>query len=811
MFSNYIKIALRSIAKNKLYAAINIMGLAIGLTVYLFGGILANYEHNHDTMYENHARTYTVGSIMSPTANIGVKELDQTYTAMAPLIKADMGESVTVARTVRRGYLASIGDKNFHETFKFSDKELLQIFDFDYIYGGSNALDDPKGLIVTEDHAMKLFGRLDIIGETLMLDHEHELHVTAVIREIPKNSHFNSSLIGEDTHLIVPLEALNRIADWDLAGNWNNLSIGNYVYVMTAEPMPLNELNSKLNAIYDSNADPELKEKFMTALKVRPLKETNSAIWDMIGMPVIESIQILGMLVLIIAIVNYTNLATAQSMGRAREVGMRKTLGAGRKQLMAQFLTESLTIAVIAMFIALVALEIIVPQFNAATDKVLSFEFLSILPWLGTTTIIVGLVSGAYPSYLITNTNPIDALRDTNAKGKKGNFFRSLMIGTQFMLSIFMLAVVMIVFFQNQKVKESSSIFPKDEVITLKRMSKESIHAREDTLRNELLKIADVERVTFASQVPFEQSNNTSSFSRIKGDEDAKVQANNLYMDPDFIKTFDIPLLAGRDFSREVSGDKRASEEVRNANVIINRMLSDKLGYANVNEAIGETFWGMPRDDGQATFQYNIIGVVESQNILGLHNDVKPWVFIDDYSPHFYGAIRIKKGASADVVRQIEDVWKQVMPDYPIDQGFLDGLFNDVYKIYKTMNMVLAGFAGTALMLALIGLFGLAAFMARGRTKEIGIRKVLGATLPQIVKMLLWQFSKPVMWAIIFALPLSYFAADTYLQFFAERIEMEVPIIIAAGILAVGLAWAVIAMHALKVARENPIKALRYE
>lgn len=811
MFSNYIKIAIRSIAKNKFYAAINILGLAIGLTVYVFGGILADYEYNHDTMYENYERTYTVGSLLSPTANVGVKELDQTYSAMTPFIKADMGESVTVARTIRRGYLASIGDKHFHESFKFADKELLQIFDFDYIFGDSSALNDPKGLVITEDHAMKLFGRLDIMGETVMLDHEHELHVTAVIREIPKNSHFNSSIIGEGTHLFSSLVVLNRIAEWDLAGNWNNLSLGNNVYVMTEVPMPLNELNSKLNAIYDANVDPELKETFITALKARPLKETNSAIWDMIGMPVIESIQILGMLVLIIAIVNYTNLATAQSMGRAREVGMRKTLGAGRKQLMAQFLTESLTIAVIAMFIALVALEVLVPQFNAATDKVLSFDFLAILPWLATTTIIVGLVSGAYPSYLITNTNPIDALRDTHTKGKKGSFFRSLMIGTQFMLSIFMLALVMIVFFQNQKVKESSLIFPKDEVITLKKMGKEAIHAREDTLRNELLKIADVERVTFASQVPFEQSNNQSSFSRIKGDEDAKIGANNLYIDPDFLKTFDIPLLAGRDFSRDISGDKRASEEVRNANVIINRMLCEKLGYANVNEAIGETFWGMPRDDGKSPFQYNIIGVVESQNILGLHNDIKPWVFTDSYSSHYYGAIRIKKGASADVVSQIEDVWKQVIPDYPIDQGFLDSLFNDVYKIYKTMNMVLAGFAGTALLLALIGLFGLAAFMARSRTKEIGIRKVLGANRPQLVKMLLWQFSKPVMWAIIFALPLSYFVAGKYLQFFAERIEMEVPIIIAAGILAVGLAWAVIAMHALKVARENPIKALRYE
>lgn len=810
MFQNYIKIALRTLIKNKVFAVINVFGLAIGLTVYLFGGIIAKYEQHHDTMFTNHQRTYTIGSIMSPNADIGVGELDNTYSAMGPLIAADLEEIDTFARTIRRGYLVTVGDKHFHEQVRFADKELLDIFDFEYIFGDKKALSDPKGFVITRKTAMKIFGRVDVVGETVFLNHEHDLHITAVIEDIPNNSHFNSSFIADDVEILAPLVALNRIDDWDLQGNWNNISSGNHVYIMTKQPMPISELTSKVNVIFDKHVEPEMKEKFMTSLKAVPLKSTHASFWDMVGMPVLESIQILGMLVLIVAIVNYTNLATAQSIGRTREVGLRKTLGASRKQLIGQFLTESLTIALIAMIFALVFLELILPPFNEAAGKSVTLNYLSILPWLLSTTLLVGLIAGAYPSYLITRTTPIEALTNLKTKTGKGNFFRSLMIGTQFMLAIFMLAIVMIVFFQNEKVKESSDIYPKDEVLVLKRTAVKSILDRENTLRNELLKLPDITHVTFTAQVPFEQSNSNRSVSQVKGDKENEFQTNLNEVDHDFLTTFDVPLLAGRDFSRENSSDEVKDTETRIANVVVNQLLTKKLGYSDVNQAVGQTFWGEAGEEVDA-FQYNIIGVMEDQNLLGLHNKIKPWVFIIIPEPHRYGAVRIRKGASASVISDIEATWKRVIPDYPIEHDFLDGLFNRIYQIYKTMNGVLAGFAGLALLLALIGLFGLAAFMARSRTKEIGVRIVLGASIPQIIRLLLWQFSKPVMWAIIFALPMAYFAANLYLQFFAERITFQIPIIFVSGSVAVILACLIIAIHAVKVATTNPIKALRYE
>jgi len=814
MFSSYLKIALRNMIKNRIYAAINILGLALGLTVYLFGGIVAEYESNHDTMFANHERTYTIGSLLAPEANIGVKELNNTYSAMGPLLAENLPEAESVARTIRNRFLVSVNDRHFNETIKFADPDLTNIFDFQYIVGDASALQDPKGLILTRETAEKLFGDVNVVGQTMLLDQEHDMTVRAVIENVPQNTHFNSDLISSDPlTMLGPLVALNRITGWDLAGNWNNLSTGNHVYVMTHEPMTIEELSPKVNAIFNAHAEDELKEKFMTGTRVRHLKDTNNSIWDMLGMPVISSVQLLGFMVLVIAIVNYTNLAIAQSMGRTREVGMRKTLGATRGQLLVQFLTESLLTVSLAMVLSIAMLELAIPVFNSALGKVVSLNYISILPWLLLTTLLVGLVAGVYPSYLITKVNPTAALKGSMTSGAKGSKFRSSMIGLQFMLSIFMMSLVMIVFFQNQKIREGSEIFPKDEVLTLKRLSKESIRDREEVLRAEFKRHPAVETVTFATQVPFEQSNNRNQVNRDKGDDSVEFLINNLVTDEEFLKTFDIPLLAGRNFSREVSADLRLNNDDRSVNVIVNAMAASKLGFNSPQEAVGKTFWssfgGEENDD---YVQFDIIGVVADQNIQGLHNDIKPWKFsMEAEQTHFYAALRLKPGADGDTIAELEQIWKTVLPDFPMEHQFLSGLFEDVYQIMKTMGAVLGGFALMAVVLALIGLFGLAAFMARGRTKEVGIRKVLGADVSQIVKLMIWQFSRPVMWALLIALPLAYVASGGYLDFFAERITIQIPLIIGSGALAILLAWGVIALHALKIARQNPIKALRYE
>ena len=808
MFWNNVKIALRNLRKNKVFALVNILGLALGLTVYVFGGLLVKYESTHDMFFENAANTYTIGSIAAPDLDVGVDRFNATFTTVGPIIEAELQDVRKVARTVPTEFLLSVDDKSFYESVNFSDAALLEIFDFTYVYGDAKALQDPSGLVLTEASAIKYFGRTDVVNETITFDNEFDFHVTGVIEDLPLNSHFSSLVIADaGLNFIAPINGLNRMRDWDLAGNWRNLSIGNMTYVLLPETLGEEWLTTQVDGIYERLV-PDEQKKVLAGLTVSSLQRANLAVWDMIGMPVIAVVSLLSFLVLIVACVNYTNLATAQSLGRSREVGMRKTMGASQIQLLAQFLIESLVIASLAMIVAIAALELIIPLFNNVANKSLTLDYLRTLPWLVLTTVLVGLIAGMYPAWLITRASPIDALRDLARKGKKGARMRAVMIGAQFAISAFMLAIVSIVFMQNEKVKESSYVFPRSEIYTMDRLFVEGIQDRLDTLKYELEAIPNVSTVSYSSQVPYEQNNSQRSVSLQPGDEAGQLNLHTMDMSPDFLKTYDIPLLAGRGLDRNIAQDIQ-KEDSTAINVVINELAMTNLQFGTPNDAINQRFYRLD-EDGNST-EYIVVGVVPTQNIVGLFNEVKPWMFSYDPSTLRVGSIRIEGGNIMDTVEEIEAAWKRVVPEYPLQGRFLDEVFEDVYNILKFMNMALAGFAFIALALASVGLFGLAAFMAAQRTKEIGMRKVLGASTAQIARLLVWQFSMPVLWALAIALPAAYFASTQYLNFFAERIESPVLVLIVAGALAVTLAWSTVAGHAIRIARSNPIMALRYE
>ena len=809
MFWNHVKVALRNLRKNKLFATINILGLAIGLTIYVFGGLLVTYERTHDMFFENAERVYTIGSTAAPGLNVGIDKINSTFSAVGPIIETELGEDVeAVARTISSEYLISVGRESFYEGILFADPALLDIFDFNYLHGDASALLDPSGVVITETIAEKYFGRTDVAGEVFTFDNEYDFHVAAVIEDLPLNSHFSSSVVVESSlGILVPMQGFNRMRDWDLAGDWRNLSIGNMTYVMVSEGVGEEWLAERLDSIFERLVPDEQRE-VISSLTATPLVNANLAVWDMIGMPVIAVVSLLSLLVLVVACVNYTNLATAQSLGRSREVGMRKTMGASRRQLLGQFLVESVVITAIAMVVAIAALELIIPLLNNVANKALQIDYLQTLPWLVLTTAAVGLLAGAYPAWLITRATPIEALRDTARKGKKGSRMRAVMIGVQFAISAFMLAVVSIVYVQNEKVKESSYVFPRSEIYTLGRLSIDGVRERLDTLKYELEAIPNVDSVSFSWQVPYEQNNSTRNVSLKPGDEAGKMSFHVLNMTPDFFATYDIPVLYGRGLSRDVANDRGKGED-ETLNVVINELAAERLGFASAEAAIKQRFY-LVSNEGINT-EYVVVGVVPTQNIVGLFNEVKPFMFTYATDVLRIGSVRITGGNMMDTIAEIEDAWDRVIPEYPMQGRFLDEVFDDVYNILKYMNAALAGFAFVALALALIGLFGLAAFMAAQRTKEIGMRKVLGASTMQIARLLVWQFSTPVLWALAVALPAAYFASTQYLNFFAERIDSPILVLIVAGALAVMLAWSTVAGHAIRIARANPIVALRYE
>jgi len=809
MFWNNVKIALRNLKKNKGFAAINITGLAIGLTIYVFGSLLVDYERTHDAFFDKYDRIFSIGATAAPDLNVGFEKFNAVQSAVGPILEAELTDIEAIARTIEIEFLVEMGADSFYQGIRFTDPALLEIFDFEYIQGDASALEDASSLVISESAAIKYFGTTDAVGKVVTLDNEFDFSVSAVIRDVPRNSHFNSQLVVDSKlDVLAPMQALTRTRELDIAGNWTNLSLGNMTYVLLPPELDERWLQTQLDEMFD-RVVPESAQQAIASFDVHPLSFANTAVWDLVGLPVISSISLLSLLVLIVACVNYTNLATAQSLGRSREVGMRKTMGASQGQLLIQFLVESLVIASIAMVIALAVLEIIIPLFNNMTDKILGLNYLSTLPWLIATTMLVGLLAGLYPAWLITRATPIDALRDSARKGKKGSTMRSIMIGAQFAISAFMLAVVAIVYVQNERIKESSYIFPRSEIYTLDRLNVESIRGRLDTLRIELEALPNVDSVAYSSKVPYEQSNSSTNVSLVPGDEAGKFSLQVMGMSPEFLEAYDIPLLAGRGFSRDIANDER-TEDSEVVNVIVNEMALEKLGFTTPAEAINERFYNFSEEDGSVP-EFVIVGVAPTQNITGLFNSEKPHMYQFNRGWERIASVRVSGGNFMDTVEQIEQVWDSIIPDYPIQGRFLDDKFNETYDILKFMNYALAGFAIIALSLAMIGLFGLAAFMATQRTKEIGVRKVLGANSFQIARLLVWQFSTPVLWALAIALPAAYFASGVYLNFFADRIETTIPVLIAAGIAATLLAWGTVAGHAIRIARANPILALRYE
>jgi len=809
MFWNNIIIALRNLRKNKLFAAINILGLAIGMTIYVFGGLIVRYESEHDAFFANADRVYTLGSIASPELNVGIDRIEAVWSAVGPIVETELDDVDAVARTLMGEHLVSIGDNRFYEELRGADPELLQIFDLDYIHGDDSALEDPSSVLISESAAIKYFNSTDVIGAVITLDNAYEFHVSAVFADVPKNSHFNSSVIGQGAlDIVIPMAGLARVEDFELNGDWNNLSFGNMTYVMLPEGLGQAWLQNQLDGIYERHF-PEDQKDAISSIFASPLQHANLSIWDAIGLPMVTVIKLLSFLVLVVACVNYTNLATAQALGRSREVGMRKTMGAQRGQLLAQFLIESIVIATISMLFAVAILEVLVPLFNNLANKVMTFDYLRTLPWLVATTVLVGLCAGAYPAWLITRSTPIDALRDEARKGRKGAAMRAVMIGAQFAISAFMLAIVAVVYMQNGKVEASSYIFPRDEIYTLGRLRAEGVPDRLDTLQHELEAIPGVKAVAWSSQVPYEQSNSTGYGAAKPGDEAGRFQIQFLRMSPEFLAAYDIPLLAGRNLSRDVGGDRYVSDESVTINVLVNEMLLDQLGIGSPADAINQRIYDLSDEDPLQDMV--IVGVVPTQNIVGMFSPDKPWVYM--YQPEVFrtASLRISGTGILEAVGQVEATWDRVIPDYPIQGRFLDEVFDETFQILQFLNAALAGFAFIALALAMIGLFGLAAFMAAQRTKEIGMRKVLGASSAQIARLLVWQFSKPVAWALAVALPAAYFGSNLYLNFFADRIGSPILILVLAGAIAVMLAWTTVAGHAVRIARANPVLALRYE
>jgi putative ABC transport system permease protein len=534
---------------------------------------------------------------------------------------------------------------------------------------------------------------------------------------------------------------------------------------------------------------------------------------------VLISIQILGLLILIIAIINYTNLATAQIMGRTREVGLRRAMGASRLQLFTQFMVESMAMTSVALVIAIAIIQLTLPVLNDIAGKSISFNIINnpvLLAWLLLLTLSVGLISGWYPAYLISRSHPVGLLNGEMVQGKKAVLIRNIMLIAQFSIALFMIIAVIIIYTQNNQIEKTSLVFDKDRILTLERFSRPEIKERAETLRTEFENLAGVESFALSSQVPYEQSHSTGKFSLVAGDNTNMIDLYRISIDRNFLQTYDIDLLTGRNLSNAYAQDTLLVDDEYNpvhdsTNVIVNQLVLSKLKISDPESAIGQRFYRHIEDSPIPVVEYNIVGVIPDRNFLGFHNEIKPIVFANRPQNQRTASLKLKGQNITYTLAEIDSTWDRLVPEFPIEKRFLEEYFNDVFKIFKGINAVLAGFAMVALIVALIGLFGMAAFMSERRTREVGVRKVMGARVSDIVILLIWQFSQPVFIAIIIATPLAYLVASLYLNFFAEQAEFALVWFLGAGASVLILTSTIVAIHAIKVASTRPIKVLRYE
>ncbi len=807
MLENYLKTAFRNIIRNKLYAFINILGLAMGLTLYIFGGLFYDYEHSHDAFFANSDRIYTVGSKFLSRSGDGEEVFNSIYTAATPLIKTDLPEIEQIARTVTRSYLTASGDDTYYQTVRFADFSLLDVFDFTYIAGDKSAFENGSSLVLTKSMANKFFPDEEALGKTISINHEVDLVVGAVIEDLPANTHFNSNItINRPLELIAPLTLVEQLEGRSPDENWGEMSTGNLTYVLLPPSLDQTWLNEQLSGIYERHYD-EDRRRTVSGLFAQPITYVNASVWDEIGIPAIDIVKILGIVILFVACLNYTNLATAQSLRRAREVGLRKTLGASPAQLLVQFVTESMLVTAVAMIVSLAALEATVPSFNNLTGKEIILNYVELIPWLLATVVIVGGASGIYPAYLITKTNPSEALRDNTRKGKFSALIRGLMIAAQFSVSVFMLAFVLVVNSQNNKVEEASNIFSNELIFTIDRVGIAEVETRHEIFKREVLKIDSVENFSYSSQVPYEGFRNRFVTSTDAANIEGGFFINQMVADHDFLDTYDIPLVAGRQTSLDIALDTHVRERGA-VNALVNELAVRSMGFDNPQNAIGQQFY---ENDRSGLTTYTIVGVIEDQNIYGLQNEIVPFVYFARPDSYRHASVKLGESASEQTIREIETVWARVNPEYPFQARFLDQRFQELFMLFDVSAKSLASFSVFAMFLALIGLFGLAAFMAEQRTREIGIRKVLGANSGQIVKLLIWQFSKPVLWAIPIALMIAYYFSNLYLEYFPDRISMPFEVLIGAGLIGLMLSWGTVATHAYRVARTNPVNALHHE
>jgi len=804
MIKNYLKIALRNLRKNKAFTFINIFGLAIGLTCFMLIAVFVYNELSYDKYPADGKNIYRVN--LGVTGNGDVAVYPNVDVAVGEGIKNAFPEVKAFARVSPASDFVKYDDKQFKEDhLAFADSNFLQLFSIPLIErNNTDALVQPNSVVITRALAKKYFGDENPMGKTLAIGiRKVPYKVTGVIDKVPEDSHFH-------------FDAFLSLSTFHITnGTWSNL--GFFTYLQLNKNADPKKLEAKFPQLVAKYVVPEIQHDMGVSL-AEAQKSVNTFVFTLQPLTDIHlhshtkfelepngDIQYvyifsaLAIFILLLACVNFTNLSTARAFKRAREVGIRKVLGSVKKQLVRQFLSESVLLTLFAMLCAFALIFLLLPYFNQVANKNISFGFFlgykTILVMLGLS-LLVGIIAGIYPAFFLSSFNTIKVLKGSaGASGSQKKPLRSTLVVFQFFISIALIIATIIVYQQLHYMQNKKLGYDKDQVLYLQ--DARLLGQNQAAFEQQMLQDNRVISATISRYVPGGiMMDGTEIFPKDENGNGKEIHGNIYHIDYDYLKTLGIPVIKGRNFSKDFPTDSASG-------VIINEAAVRELGWSRANP-IGKTIVR----SGQHEFK--VVGVVGDFNYASVKDKVAPLMMLLKGN---YGGLILKikttdvKGFLADLKKQ----WDSFNPEGPLGYTFLDDNFAKLYASEIRTQQIFSAFAIIAIIIASLGLFGLSAFVIEQRTKEIGIRKVLGASIQNVLSLVSKEFLLLVSIAFIISIPVTWWAMHTWLQDFAYRINISVWVFIMSGVLAILIALLTVSFQAIKAAVANPVKSLRTE
>ncbi|HEY8896615.1 MAG TPA: ABC transporter permease [Niastella sp.] len=798
MISNYLKTAVRSFKNNKGVSAINIIGLSAGIAACILIMIYVTDELSYDRYNVNAKRIYRI------TENVRLNGHEGSYAGSEQPLKQAIQDVQGIEKVTRlipvsslflspKKFFVKKGNEVIEENkIVYAESDLFDVFTLPMTEGNAaSSLSEPFTAVITESTAKKYFNRVNVVGENITINDSGLYRITAVIKDVPSQSHFNYNFFLSYTS--VPESRLNC---------WGCSGIHNYVLVKPNASIPALEKEIRSIAVKHypdaiTSGSNYLKVALKPLLDIHLRSKSQYEIDKGGNIQFVYIFSVIALFILLIACINFINLSTARSANRAKEVGVRKVIGSTRKNLIGQFLTESVLITFISTILALVMVRLMLPFFNQIADKQLSVTgsaFLSAVPVLLLIVLLVGALAGIYPALYLSGFKPIAVLKGRLAAGFKRSFLRSTLVVFQFSVSIFLIISTLVVYNQLSYMHNKDIGFNKSQMLVIKNTGR--LGNGIDNFKQELKQLPGVEEVTMSPFLPTGRERNiTGLFPQLPIDISQDVLAEFWQVDDNYLKTMGMQLISGRNFSNKLASDSSA--------MIVNEAFVKKMGFTDpLNKVVYRNSYALQ--------QYHIVGVVKDFNFSSLRENVEPLVLVNE---RHNGAItaRISSTSLPVLMKQVENKWKQLTGNIQFTWSFMDEDFEAIYRAEQRMKEIFISFSVLAIVIACMGLFGLTAYAAEQRNKEIAIRKVIGAGTGSIINLMSADFIKLVGISILIASPLGWFAMNKWLQDFAYRTHIGASVFLVAGLLALLIAVLTISFQTIRAALANPVNSLRTE